>query len=155
MSVIMSEIDAYRIQQIVDNGNAELLGYWFLTYDAVPENLGFTEGDAKPRLDLAFSDKDGIVNVVDPVNDPNKIPSEHFPLCSVLHNITTRGGGPGTFNLDFFGNQTTTMQDMVEFILGGKFNIATAFADGSPLVYDEVFGTTFGGNHAPDAGNRR
>jgi len=118
---------------IADNGNSELLGYWYLAYENYPE---VEDRDDIPRLDLAYVDDEGIVHVV----KPEEVPDDHFPVCSVLHNLTYHNGGPGTVSLDFYGNLSEEMRSRLEYILGGTFQAIGNLQNGDPLVYDPIYG---------------
>ena len=131
---------------IADNGNAELLGYWYLDYDVDPGSDGqYTDNDW-PRLQIGYSDKYGVTNV----KNINDVPDEHFPLSVVLHNIVYHNGGPGTETLDFYGSLDPYMLDRIQHIVGGSFQVFTKFVnDDSNLLYEEIFGiNTRGGFNA-------
>jgi len=118
---------------LADHGNAEMLGYWYLSYRN-PHIVPLSDGNDVPRIETAYTDADGIVHV----KRPDQITGEHFPLCTVLHNITSHNGGPGTVSLDFYGVLDDVMRARLEYIVGGSFNVFSSFKNGTPLKYTPV-----------------
>lgn len=112
---------------ISQNGNAEMLGYWYLSYetDNVPTDA--------PKIQVAVSDAEGYVKLV----DFSDLQENQFPLCSVLHNMTV-SNGPGINGLDFYGDIGDVMLSRIVQIVGGDFTVFPA------PTYKTIFGAVAG-----------
>lgn len=95
-----------------ENGNIELLGYWYMDH-LVPSDP-WNDAANIPRIELAYCDSKGLVSV-----SSTSIPDEHFPMCSILHNIRFYNNGGGAN--DFYGNVSDDMKSSIVEILGGKW----------------------------------
>lgn len=125
---------AFDDSKISNNGNSELMGYWYLEF-ASGQLTTQTSRHARarsaidtrglyPLMDLAICDAKGMVYTPQAgASFTNLFNDNHMPLCTVLHNVddTTLYKSTPSYTYDYTGDLNARLLTAIQEIVGGSW----------------------------------